>query len=199
MPARVRGRLWYASGHARDPEPGFAGKGHKRAMPTITQFQTRIETYADIAGIRSVETEAFPSHAEADLVDRLREDGSAVLSLIAVLDRQIIGHAMFSRMQEPRGSLGLGPVAVLSAHRGRGVAAGLIGEGLSRAKADGWAAIFVLGDPAYYGRFGFSAALAAGFGSPYAGPHLMGLELQADGLKVRTGSLRYAQAFADLD
>jgi putative acetyltransferase len=57
----------------------------------------------------------------------------------------------------------------------------------------------VLGDPAYHGRFGFSAELAAGFGSPYAGPHLMGLDLQADGLKVRTGALRYPHAFADLD
>jgi putative acetyltransferase len=174
-------------------------QGDEPAMPAVTRIDIRTETPADIAGIRLVEAEAFPTHAEGDLVDRLREDGSAVLSLIAVLDRQIIGHAMFSRMQEPRGSLGLGPVAVLSAHRRRGVAAGLIREGLSRAKADGWAAVFVLGDPAYYGRFGFSPALAAGFGSPYAGPHLMGLELQADSLKVRTGSLRYPQAFADLE
>jgi putative acetyltransferase len=174
-------------------------KGRKRAMPTTTQFHIRIETNADIADIRSVETEAFPTHAEADLVDRLREDGCAVLSLVAFLDRQVIGHAMFSRMQKPRGSLGLGPVAVLSAHRRRGVAAGLVHEGLSRAKADGWTAVFVLGDASYYGRFGFSAVLAAGFGSPYTGPHLMGLELQADGLKVRTGALSYPQAFADLD
>ncbi len=106
---------------------------------------------------------------------------------------------MFSRMREPRGSLGLGPVAVLLEHRRCGVAAGLIREGLSRAKADGWAAIFVLGDPVYYGRFGFNAPLAAGFGSLYAGPQLMGLELQANGLNVRTSYLRYPQAFADLD
>jgi putative acetyltransferase len=174
-------------------------QGNEPAMPAVTRIDIRAETPGDIAGIRLVEAEAFPTHAEADLVDRLRDDGCTVLSLIAVLDRQIIGHAMLSRMQEPRGSLGLGPVAVLSAHRQRGVAAGLIREGLSRAKADGWVAIFVLGDPAYYGRFGFSAALAARFGSPYAGRHLMGLELQSDGLNVRTGPLKYAQAFADLE
>ena len=168
-------------------------------MPAVKRIDIRTETPGDIPGIRLVEAEAFPTHAEADLVDRLREDGSAILSLIAVLDRQVIGHAMFSRMQEPRGSLGLGPVAVLAARRRRGVAAGLIREGLSRVNADRWAAVFVLGDPAYYGRFGFSASLTAGFNSPYAGPHLMGLELQADSLKVRTGSLRYPQAFADLN
>lgn len=85
---------------------------------------------------------------------------------------------MFSRMQAPRGSLGLGPVAVLSAHRRRGVAASLIRKGLAQSKADGWAAVFVLGDPAYYGRFGFSPTLAAGFTSTYAGPHLMGLNFR---------------------
>jgi len=116
-------------------------QGNEPAMPAVKRIDIRTETPADIAGIRLVEAEAFPTRAEADLVDRLREDGSAVLSLIAVLDRQVIGHAMFPRMQEPRGSLGLGPVAVLSAHRRRGVAAGLIREGLSRAKADAWVAI----------------------------------------------------------
>ncbi len=167
-------------------------------MPTITHIHIRIETSADFAGIRSVEMETFPTRAEADLVDRLREDGDSVLSLVAILDCKVIGHAMFSRMQAPRDSLGLGPVAVLSAHRRCGVAAGLIREGMSRAKASGWAAIFVLGDPAYYGRFGFSPALAAGLSSPYAGPHLMGLELQSESLKAQTGVLSYPRAFAGL-
>jgi putative acetyltransferase len=167
-------------------------------MPTITHIHIRIETSADLASIRSVEMEAFPTHAEADLVDRLREDRDSVLSLVAILDCEVIGHTMFSRMQAPRDSLGLGPVAVLSAHRRRGVAAALIREGMSRAKASGWAAIFVLGDPAYYGRFGFSPALAAGFTSPFAGPHLMGFELQSDCLKPRTGVLFYPRAFAGL-
>ena len=77
-------------------------------MPTITHIHIRIETSADLASIRSVEMEAFPTHAEADLVDRLREEGDSVLSLVAILDCEVIGHAMFSRMQAPRDSLGLG-------------------------------------------------------------------------------------------
>lgn len=162
-------------------------------------MEIRIETPVDIAGIRTVEAEAFPTRAGADLVDRLREDRSAVLSLVAVLDRQVIGHAMFSRMQAPSGALGLGPVAVLASHRRYGLAAKLIREGLSRAKADGWMSVFVLGDPAYYRRFGFETSLAAEFSSPYAGPHLMALALQVDGLAGGDGYLQYPRAFDDLD
>ncbi|MGZ8996499.1 MAG: hypothetical protein ACXW3P_08420 [Rhodospirillales bacterium] len=55
--------------------------------------------------------------------------------------------------------------------------------------------MFVLGDPACYRRFGFRADLAAGFTSPYAGPHLMVLPLQG-ALPTQEGRLDYAPAFA---
>ncbi|MGE0630329.1 MAG: GNAT family N-acetyltransferase [Hyphomicrobiaceae bacterium] len=103
---------------------------------------------------------------------------------------------MFSKMLSPELALGLGPVAVLSGSRRRGIAARLIEDGLSRAAASGWRSVFVLGDPAYYGRFGFSAAQASGFASPYAGPHLMGLSLTGEALSCATGRLEYAPAFA---
>jgi len=162
-------------------------------------MELRSETPADTAGIRALVAEAFPTRAEADLVDRLRTDGSAVLSLIALLERQIVGHAMFSRMDAPVDSLGLGPVAVLGGFRRRGIAASLIREGLARAKEDGWASVFVLGDPDYYSRFGFNVSLASGFRSPYAGPHLMALALKTGALGACGGDLRYPAAFAALD
>jgi putative acetyltransferase len=157
----------------------------------------RNDTIGARAGIRAVLVEAFPTAAEADLVERLRDDGSAILSLVAKAEGEIVGHAMLSRMQSPPGMLGLAPVAVLAPYRRQGIAARLIAEGLSRARADGWAGVFVLGDP-YYRRFGFDPALAAGFDSPYAGPHLMALELQPGALATRTGKLEYARPFADL-
>jgi putative acetyltransferase len=161
-------------------------------------LSVRAEMADDIIGIRVVQTAAFPSQAEADLVDRLREDRSAVLSLVAVLEQRVVGHAIFSRMKTPSGALCLGPVGVLASHRRQGVAARLIRKGLFAAKAGGWASVFVLGNPAYYHRFGFDASLAMGFSSPYSGPHLMALELQADALAVREGCLQYPPAFADL-
>jgi|SRR5579864_2435502 len=158
----------------------------------------RTETAGDFVSIRGVEERAFPTRAEADLVDRLRAAGDAVLSLVAVLENEIVGHIMFSKMRKPPGTLGLGPVAVLAPYRRKGIAADLIRAGLQHARGNGWKCVFVLGNPAYYCRLGFSPALAAGFRSPYAGPHLMALALQSDGLSLRERSLEYPAAFADL-
>jgi len=162
----------------------------------MTQLQIRNETPSDIEDIRFVEAAAFPTEGEADLVDQLRQDGSAVYSLVAVADERVIGHVMFSKMQSPQGSLGLAPVAVFEGYRRQGIAARLIREALSRAKADGWMAVFVLGDP-YYERFGFDPRMAAGFASPYAGPHFMALELQ-EGALAAGGEAQYPKPFAAL-
>jgi putative acetyltransferase len=67
-----------------------------------------------------------------------------------------------------------------------------------RATAGGWGAVFVLGDPRYYRRFGFDPGLAAGFASPHAGPDLMAIALQSDGLARRGGRMDYAAAFGAL-
>ena len=159
----------------------------------------RIETAADFVGIRGVEEDAFPTPSEADLIDQLRIDGDVVFSLVAVQESEIVGHVMLSRMRTPPETLGLGPVAVSTPHRRNGIAASLIREGLRRATEKGWKGVFVLGDPAYYCRFGFDAALAAGFTSPYSGPHLLALALQRDGLPIQKGSLEYPAAFATLE
>jgi putative acetyltransferase len=73
----------------------------------------------------------------------------------------------------------------------------LIQGALRRAKASGWAAIFVLGSPRYYQRFGFDVEAAKGFSSPYTGGHFMVLRL-CETLPT-TGELRHATAFAALD
>jgi putative acetyltransferase len=156
----------------------------------------RLETPADRAAIRRVHLESFPSAAEADLVDRLRDDGDAVLSLLAHADGTVTGHALFSRMSAPFRALGLAPVAVLPTHRRQGVAARLIEAGLARAAGQGWQAVFVLGDPAYYARFGFDGTAASRFANPYAGPHFMMKPLAP--LPVASGRVDYAPAFAGL-
>jgi putative acetyltransferase len=65
---------------------------------------------------------------------------------------------------------------------------------LRRAADDRWLAVFVLGDPSYYRRFGFSVAAASGFSSPYAGDHFMGLALSGT-MPAAMGALRHAPAF----
>jgi len=158
----------------------------------------RLETPGDIQAIRIVEEIAFGQRDEARLVDDLRAAGDAVFSLVAVKDGIIAGHAMFSRMQAPFPALALGPIAVLPEYRRTGIASALIREGIARGEAAGWLGIFVLGDPAFYRRFGFSAASARGFTSPYAGPHLMALPLGGNELPVEEGRIEHAPAFAKL-
>jgi putative acetyltransferase len=170
----------------------------READPVAGKLEIRGEIAEDVPLIRQLIAQAFPTTSEADLVDRLRGDKSAVYSLVAISDRQLVGHVMFSRMERPDNALGLAPVAVLDAFRRQGVAATLIRGGLLRARTDGWASVFVLGDPAYYNRFGFHASLAEGFDSPYAGAHLMALSLNENALAERAGELRYPSAFAAL-
>jgi len=163
----------------------------------VSEIEIRSERPGDIAGIRAVVLAAFPTDGEADLVDCLRADGSAVFSLVAVRNGTIVGHVMLSKMASPPDGLGLAPVAVLSDFRRQGIAARLIEEALSRARAGGWKAAFVLGSD-YYRRFGFEPSFAAGYASRYSGPHLQGLALQS-GVTAGRGPLDYARAFADLD
>jgi putative acetyltransferase len=155
------------------------------------------ETPARRDAIRALVTAAFPTDDEARLVDRLRADGALALSLVATENDAVIGHVAFSPMTAPFRALGLGPAAVAAAARRRGVAAALIAEGLARAAADGWEGVFVVGDPAYYRRFGFAAEAAAGFTTPWAGPHFMLRPLVAAPLP-RRGPVAYAPAFAAL-
>ncbi|MGE0061943.1 MAG: GNAT family N-acetyltransferase [Xanthobacteraceae bacterium] len=156
----------------------------------------RDETLADVAAIRAVNEAAFAGAQEADLVDALRRDGDLLLSLVAD-DGGVIGHVAFSRMQiEGDPAVALAPVAVLPAQQRRGIGTALIEDGLRRLKQSGETLVFVLGAPAYYGRFGFAAASAARFETPYPGPYFQSLALSPRA--PSSGAVRYARAFSAL-
>lgn len=157
----------------------------------------RAASSTDRAGIRAVVAAAFGQPGEADLVDRLIADGDAVIELVAVDADNIVGHVLFSRLAAPFRALALAPVSVRPDRQGEGIGGALIRTGLAQASAAGWQGVFVLGDPSYYARFGFDPGLAAGFASPYAGPHLMALALNGP-LPAATGRIAYAGAFAEL-
>ncbi|KRQ97343.1 GCN5 family acetyltransferase [Bradyrhizobium jicamae] len=158
----------------------------------------RSETHEDIAAIRIVQEVAFGQPDEAQLVDDLRAAGDAIFSLVAVDDGTVAGHILFSRMKAPFPALALAPVAVLPEYRQTGFASRLIRQGIARSEAAGWLGIFVLGDPAFYRRFGFDAGKASGFISPYAGPHLMALPLGGNEFPADRGVIEHAPAFAKL-
>ncbi|MCC7251262.1 MAG: N-acetyltransferase [Hyphomicrobium sp.] len=157
------------------------------------------ETPDRVGAIRALHLLALPTAGEADLVNRLRRDGDVAISLVAVEEKAVVGHIMVSPMRAPFKAFGLGPVVVAPGRQWQGIGTRLVRSGLEQARAEGWEAVLVVGDPGYYGRFGFSAAAAGGFASHYAGPYFMALSLCGSELPVRTGSVDYAPAFGDLE
>lgn len=155
---------------------------------------------ADAAGVREVLTAAFPTAAEADLVQRLHADGDMVIECVAAEDGRIVGYVGFSRMAvvadgERVVALAVAPVAVLPSHQNRSVARRLMECGLAAANGRGVPLVFVVGDPEVYGRFGFRAETASPFASPYAGPHFMAQWLSS-ARRPAAGRADHAPAFA---
>jgi len=158
----------------------------------------REEEPGDRAAVHDVVCAAFGRANEAALVDQLRADGASVISLLAVDDVAVIGHVMLSKMRAPFPALGLAPVSVRPDRQKSGVGSSLVREALARARPEGFEAVFVLGDPAFYRRFGFRSEPASGFSSPYAGPHFMVVPLKSS-LSTTTGTIDYASAFATFE
>ncbi|WP_072391287.1 N-acetyltransferase [Hyphomicrobium sp. CS1GBMeth3] len=157
------------------------------------------ETLALRNAIRTTLLAAFPTSLEADLVDRLREAGDIEIGLVSIEEAAVIGYIAFSRLDAPIKALGLGPVAVVPERQRGGVGSALIRAGLEHAKAAGWQAVFVLGYPAYYHRFGFETDTATGFSSPYAGPYFMATSLSNESLRAKSGRVAYPPAFDGLE
>lgn len=169
----------------------------------MTAAVIRDATPQDADAIRAIHAQSFGGRQEADLVDALIAGGEAAISLIAEAEGRAAGHILFSPAllifdDRAERALALAPLGVLPDFQRRGVGARLIRDGLAQAMVAGWRAVFVLGDPAYYTRFGFLAETVAGLASPYAGPHFMGLELTPGALKGTGGRVAYATPFAAL-
>ncbi|MCA8908888.1 MAG: N-acetyltransferase [Rhodospirillaceae bacterium] len=123
----------------------------------------RNETPADIPAIGRVVTEAMlllaqATGTEARIVEKLRADGALALSLVAEDGGEVIGHlaASAARIGAQEGWGLIGPLAVLPSRRLQGIGTALMAEALRRLRATGRGAALV-GDPGYYGRFGFRA------------------------------------------
>ena len=161
-------------------------------------IDVRDESPDDWKAVYQVVSSAFGRLSEAELVGQLRKAGDSIVSLVADDDGQIVGHILLSKMDAPFPALALAPVSVIPIRQRSGIASDLIKRAANEARDQGWAAIFVLGDPNYYKRFGFDQEAAAGFTSPYAGRHFMVVKL-SPWLPATTGVLRHAPAFAALD
>lgn len=126
-------------------------------------FVIRAECPYDKDAITDVIRQAFvshpySSHTEQFIVDALRAASALTISLVAEQSDQVVGHISFSPVTISDGSsewYGLGPVSVLPSVQGQGIGPALIENGLSRLRKYGAAGCVLLGESAFYGRFGF--------------------------------------------
>jgi putative acetyltransferase len=158
----------------------------------------REEADGDREAIRDVHRLAFGRPAEALLVDKLRAVGAASIALVAECDAQIVGHLLFSELEAPMRALSLAPVGVRPQYQNLEIGSALIRHGIDLAAERSWDAIFVLGDPPYYERFGFSVEAARQFTCPYAGEHFMVCALAQREIPS-TGELVYSAPFSELE
>lgn len=168
---------------------------------TPAAWATRPESPQDAPAIREMLRAAFPTAAEADLVEALREDAAAWrdgLSTVALgADGRIVSHALLTRAfvgEEP--VLALAPCATAPEWQGRGAGSAAIRAALEAARAQGEHGVIVLGHPDYYPRFGFTPASAAGISAPFEVPDAAFLALALDQTRpLPQGEMRYPAAF----
>ena len=123
----------------------------------------RREEPQDSAAIRLVNEQAFGGSSEANAIEQLRAREALTLSLVAVIDDQVVGHILFTPIEivAPDRSwpgLGLAPLAVLPEYQRRGIGSALMDAGLEECRRLGCDRLIVLGHPDYYPRFGFERA-----------------------------------------
>jgi len=169
----------------------------------------RRERPSDVAAISAVHAEAFgggyddrtgQEPTEVRLVDELRAgpDWLEGLSLVAVVDGEVVGHVCCSRghLDEVVPALGLGPLGVLPSFQLRGVGTALMQAVLGAAMALDEPLVCVLGDPGYYRRFGFVPASQLRIEAPDEswGDHFQAMVLLPSGTSM-SGRFSYAEAF----
>lgn len=178
--------------------------------PQVTHV--RAEQPGDEPAIRRVQQAAFPTPAESQLVDDLRRAGRISISLVAVVDGEIVGHIAFSPVtidtcpidtatieagKGPPGGLGLAPLAVLPQRQHLGIGTALGHAGIGECRRLHAPYVVVLGSPIYYARFGFATAAHWNLLDQYqGGPALQAIELVAGAIPAAGGLVRYAPEFA---
>ena len=165
----------------------------------------RPEIIEDVEGIRRVNTAAFGRPAEANLVAALRDNGKALLSLVALREGRIVGHILFSpvTIQGENGTheaIGLGPMAVMPQMQRSGIGSELVRAGLEQLRKAGHGSVIVLGHPEFYVRFGFGPASGFGVRTTYHVPDevFMAVELREGELADKAGVVVYSPEFDEV-
>jgi putative acetyltransferase len=163
------------------------------------EIEIRDEEAKDIDQVRDILRAAFPTDAESKLVDALRANDKAIVSLVAIQKDRVLGHILFSPVStappgETKG-IGLAPIAVRPEVQSRGIGSQLIHEGLQRCRELGYDYCVVLGNPTYYQRFGFETASPFGVQNEYGVDHEF-MVIRLSSRDLVPGLVRYATEFS---
>ena len=127
---------------------------------------------------------------------RLRDGRDPALSFVAAEHGRVVGTVRLWPVVAGNGcpALLLGPLAVDPDSRRRGIGAALMRRAIRAAQAAGHAAVLLVGDASYYGRFGFTAAKTSALAmpGPFESARLLGIELAAGALDGARGVIRPA-------
>lgn len=162
-------------------------------------IEVRDERPGDIAAIRDVNRRAFAQDQEANIVDALRTNGGALLSLVATLDGEVVGHIMYSPLTVADATgAAIGPMAVVPERQRQGIGSRLVEEGNRRLAQAGCPFVVVLGHAEFYPRFGFRPASAFGITCQWNVPDDVFMAMMlGDATPARVAGLaRYREEFS---
>ena len=162
-------------------------------------IEIREELPADVTAIRQVNNRVFEQDQEGNIIDALRSNGAALLSLVATLNGQVVGHIMYSPLSVgPLSGAALGPMAVLPEHQRQGIGSRLIEAGNQKLGEAGCPFIVVLGHADYYPRFGFKPASSHGIRCEWDVPDNVFMVLALNPVKMQgvSGLATYRHEFS---
>lgn len=167
------------------------------------ELEIRESADQDRAAIEALYPRAFPDEDLLALVRDLLREPVLTLSIVAVADSAVVGNVIFTKCAvdgwDGRGAL-LAPLAVAPGHQKQGIGSALVRAGLRRLEEAGIGLVFVLGDPAYYGRLGFAPELSVR--TPYPLPAgwesaWQSQSLGTDTMPPSTGAIQLPERWLD--
>ncbi len=165
----------------------------------------RPETPTDYSRVHEIHTLAFESDSEAVLVDNLRREADPLISLVAEMGDEVIGHILFTPVAigdatAGPATMGLAPMAVHPEFQNHGVGTALVEAGLEACAEARCEVVVTLGHPDYYPRFGFGLAVeeSLSYIGPEYDPFFMVKELRDGALGKYQGEVKYHRLIEDL-
>ena len=164
--------------------------------------EIREEHPDDVAVVRELNRRAFGQDQESNIVDALRANGAALLSLVATVHDRVVGHIMYSPLSISGNVTGaaLGPMAVIPERQRQGIGSKLIEAGNRKLKDAGCPFIIVVGHADYYPRFGFRPASEHGIKCEWDLPDDVFMLLVLDEAKMKdvSGLAKYRHEFSSV-